>query len=120
MIDVSNKELSGVLPDRAVMAELTQRFGVEVEPSTVQRCAAKLRPATSRAEREVLQSVRRPARPDCGASAIFSHVTVGSNDIAKAKAFYDGVGKALGLERLADYPEATAYGRTADGRSSGS
>ena len=42
---------------------------------------------------------------------MFSHVTVGSNDIPKAKAFYDGVGKALGLERLADYPNAIAYGR---------
>jgi len=37
---------------------------------------------------------------------MFSHVTVGTNDVAKAKAFYDGVGKALGLERLADYPES--------------
>jgi catechol 2,3-dioxygenase-like lactoylglutathione lyase family enzyme len=43
---------------------------------------------------------------------MFSHVTVGSNDVAKAKAFYDGVGKALGLERLADYPNAIAYGPT--------
>ena len=42
---------------------------------------------------------------------MFSHVTVGSNDIPKAKAFYDGVGKALGLERMADYPNAIAYGR---------
>ena len=42
---------------------------------------------------------------------MFSHVTVGSNDVDKAKAFYDGVGKALGLERLADYPNAIAYGR---------
>ncbi len=42
---------------------------------------------------------------------MFSHVTVGSNDIAKSKNFYDGVGKALGLARLADYPEAAGYGR---------
>jgi catechol 2,3-dioxygenase-like lactoylglutathione lyase family enzyme len=42
---------------------------------------------------------------------MFSHVTVGSNDIPKAKAFYDGVCKALGLERLADYPNAIAYCR---------
>jgi catechol 2,3-dioxygenase-like lactoylglutathione lyase family enzyme len=41
---------------------------------------------------------------------MFSHVTVGSNDVTKAKAFYDGVGKALGLARLADYPEAAGYG----------
>ena len=43
---------------------------------------------------------------------MFSHVTVGSNDIPKAKAFYDGVGEALGLKRLADYPSAIAYGRS--------
>ncbi|MPZ32912.1 MAG: VOC family protein [Rhodospirillales bacterium] len=42
---------------------------------------------------------------------MFSHVTVGSNDINKAKAFYDGVSKALGLERLADHPSSIAYGR---------
>ena len=29
---------------------------------------------------------------------MFSHVTVGSNDVAKAKPFYDGIGKALGLD----------------------
>jgi catechol 2,3-dioxygenase-like lactoylglutathione lyase family enzyme len=42
---------------------------------------------------------------------MFSHVTVGSNNVAKAKTFYDDVGKALGLARLADYPEAAGYGR---------
>jgi catechol 2,3-dioxygenase-like lactoylglutathione lyase family enzyme len=42
---------------------------------------------------------------------MFSHVTVGSNNVAQAKAFYDGVGGALGLVRLADYPEAAGYGR---------
>lgn len=42
---------------------------------------------------------------------MFSHVTVGSNDVAKAKSFYDGVGQALGLALLADYPSAVAYGR---------
>ena len=41
---------------------------------------------------------------------MFSHVTVGSNDIARAKAFYDGVTKPLGLVRHADYPEAFGYG----------
>ncbi len=43
---------------------------------------------------------------------MFSHLTVGSNDIAKAKAFYDAMSKPLGLARLADYPNAVAYGRT--------
>ncbi|HEY6980258.1 VOC family protein [Reyranella sp.] len=42
---------------------------------------------------------------------MFSHVTVGSNDIARARRFYEGVTAALGLERQADYPEAVAYGR---------
>ncbi len=42
---------------------------------------------------------------------MFSHVTVGSNDLAKAKAFYDGVGSALGLSRLIDYPRGAGYGR---------
>lgn len=42
---------------------------------------------------------------------MFSHVTVGSNDVAKAKLFYDGLGRALGIERLADYPSAVGYGR---------
>lgn len=42
---------------------------------------------------------------------MFSHVTVGSNDVAKAKTFYDGLGKALGIERLVDYPNAVGYGR---------
>src|SRR3954462_13576675 len=50
-------------------------------------------------------------RSNRGRPPMFSHVTVGTNDVARAKAFYDGVGKALGLERLADYPEAAGYGR---------
>jgi catechol 2,3-dioxygenase-like lactoylglutathione lyase family enzyme len=43
---------------------------------------------------------------------MFSHVTVGSNDMARAKAFYDGVAKPLGLARLADYPDGVGYGRS--------
>lgn len=42
---------------------------------------------------------------------MFSHVTVGSNNVTRAKAFYDGIAKPLGLSRLADYPEAAGYGR---------
>jgi len=41
---------------------------------------------------------------------MFSHVTVGANDIAKAKAFYEAVTRPLGLERRADYPEAAGFG----------
>jgi catechol 2,3-dioxygenase-like lactoylglutathione lyase family enzyme len=42
---------------------------------------------------------------------MFSHVTVGSNDIAKAKVFYDGVTAPLGLKRHADYPDGVGYAR---------
>jgi catechol 2,3-dioxygenase-like lactoylglutathione lyase family enzyme len=46
---------------------------------------------------------------------MFSHVTVGSNDIARAKRFYDATTGPLGLTRKADYPEAAGYG-TKSGR----
>jgi catechol 2,3-dioxygenase-like lactoylglutathione lyase family enzyme len=42
---------------------------------------------------------------------MFSHVTIGSNDIAKAKAFYDGVTAPLGLVRQAEYPDGVGYSR---------
>jgi catechol 2,3-dioxygenase-like lactoylglutathione lyase family enzyme len=42
---------------------------------------------------------------------MFSHVTVGSNNIAKVRAFYDSLVRPLGLVRQADYPEAAGYGR---------
>jgi len=42
---------------------------------------------------------------------MFSHVTIGSNDIAKAKAFYDGVTKPLGLSLHAEFPDGVGYGR---------
>jgi catechol 2,3-dioxygenase-like lactoylglutathione lyase family enzyme len=41
---------------------------------------------------------------------MFSHVTVGSNDVAKARAFYDSLLKPLDLVRHADYPNAVGYG----------
>jgi|SRR5436190_5073311 catechol 2,3-dioxygenase-like lactoylglutathione lyase family enzyme len=41
---------------------------------------------------------------------MFSHVTVGSNDITRSKAFYDGVGKPLGLERhKGSSPDGVGY-----------
>ena len=43
---------------------------------------------------------------------MFSHVTIGSNDLAKAKPFYDALLKPLGLVRHADYPNALGYGPT--------
>jgi catechol 2,3-dioxygenase-like lactoylglutathione lyase family enzyme len=43
---------------------------------------------------------------------MFSHVTVGSNDIARAKIFYDGVGAALGLARHSDSsPDGVGYSK---------
>jgi len=44
--------------------------------------------------------------------AMFSHVTVGSNDVAKAKGFYDALLKPLGLVRHADYPDGVGYSLT--------
>ena len=46
---------------------------------------------------------------------MFSHVTVGSNNVAKAKSFYDGLLKPLGLVRHQEFPNGLGYGRT-DGR----
>ena len=45
---------------------------------------------------------------------MFSHFTVGSNDIARSKTFYDGVGKALGLVRHMEVPDGIGYGRQGD------
>lgn len=41
---------------------------------------------------------------------MFSHLTVGTNDLARAKAFYSGVGAALGLVPLLEYPTGIGYG----------
>jgi catechol 2,3-dioxygenase-like lactoylglutathione lyase family enzyme len=37
-------------------------------------------------------------------------VTIGTNDMVKAQAFYDDTLAPLGLARLVAYPEATGYG----------
>lgn len=42
---------------------------------------------------------------------MFSHVTVGTNDVPKARIFYDALLGALGLVRHADTPEAVGYGK---------
>lgn len=43
---------------------------------------------------------------------MFSHVTLGTNDMKRARAFYDALLAPLGLKRLADYgDEGIAYGR---------
>lgn len=41
---------------------------------------------------------------------MFSHVTIGSNDLAKAKSFYESLLTPLGLVRHAEYPNAAGYG----------
>lgn len=41
---------------------------------------------------------------------MFSHVTIGSNDLGKAKPFYDSLLKPLGLMRHMDFPNAVGYG----------
>ena len=38
--------------------------------------------------------------------SVFTHVTVGTNDLAKARNFYDGVLKEIGLNRVADLDES--------------
>ncbi len=43
---------------------------------------------------------------------MFSHVTIGSNDLAKAKPFYDALLNPLDLVRQMDFPTAAGYGAT--------
>ena len=43
---------------------------------------------------------------------MFSHLTTGSNDLAKAKAFYDALTKPLGLACLFESPDGVGYGQT--------
>jgi catechol 2,3-dioxygenase-like lactoylglutathione lyase family enzyme len=43
--------------------------------------------------------------------SIFTHATVGTNNLDKARAFYDGVLGALGLTRSHDMPHASVWGK---------
>ncbi|WP_164003120.1 VOC family protein, partial [Pyxidicoccus caerfyrddinensis] len=43
--------------------------------------------------------------------SILSHVSVGTNDFARAVAFYDQVLATLGCRRVLDFPNAVAYGK---------
>lgn len=43
--------------------------------------------------------------------SIMSHVSIGTNRMPEACAFYDRVLGTLGIERVLDFPEAVAYGR---------
>ena len=41
---------------------------------------------------------------------MFSHVTIGTNDVEQARHFYDATLAPLGLARHATYPESLGYG----------
>lgn len=43
--------------------------------------------------------------------SIISHVSVGTNDFARASAFYDAVFAAIGGKRIMEHPGAVAYGK---------
>ncbi|NNC20236.1 VOC family protein [Corallococcus exiguus] len=43
--------------------------------------------------------------------SILSHVSIGTNDFARAVAFYDAILTPLGCRRVLDFPNAVAYGR---------
>ena len=47
---------------------------------------------------------------------MFSHVTVGTNDLAKAGAFYDAVFEALGMSRGFEEETFISYGERSGGR----
>ncbi|AGW90205.1 VOC family protein [Cupriavidus sp. DF5525] len=42
--------------------------------------------------------------------AIFSHIVVGTNDLERARAFYDGVLGALGISRVMNLDTASLWG----------
>ena len=47
--------------------------------------------------------------------AIFTHVTVGTNDLTKAREFYDAVLAPLGVKRLKDFGEnGSCWGVTSE------
>lgn len=43
--------------------------------------------------------------------SILSHVSLGTDDLARAAAFYDAVLPVLGIRRVMEHPGAVAYGR---------
>ena len=48
--------------------------------------------------------------------AIYTHVTVGTNDLAKARQFYDAVLAPLGLKRLKDFGDGGSFSFEAPSR----
>ena len=45
-------------------------------------------------------------------SSVISHVSLGTNDLPRARAFYDAVLATLQIRLVMDFPTAAAYGRT--------
>ncbi len=43
--------------------------------------------------------------------SILSHISLGTNDIAKAAIFYDAALKTVGAKRVMEFPGAIAYGK---------
>lgn len=43
--------------------------------------------------------------------SIISHVSIGTNDFARAKAFYEAVLGTLGIRKVMEHPGAAAFGR---------
>ena len=43
--------------------------------------------------------------------SIMSHVSIGTNKLTEALAFYDAVMATIGAKRMLEFPEAVAYGR---------
>ena len=43
--------------------------------------------------------------------SIISHISIGTNDFDKARAFYDAVLPSLGIKVIMEHPGAIAYGR---------
>ncbi len=59
-----------------------------------------------------MTSMTSPSSPVTRPSSVISHVSLGSNDIPRAKAFYDAVLATLQIRCVMDFPTAAAYGRT--------
>ena len=49
--------------------------------------------------------------PNALPESIISHVSIGTNDFAPAKAFYEAVLGTLGIRRVMEHPGAVAFGR---------
>jgi catechol 2,3-dioxygenase-like lactoylglutathione lyase family enzyme len=45
--------------------------------------------------------------------SVFTHVTVGTNDLSQARAFYDDVLGKIGLKRMADLDNGSIWGKGA-------